>query len=492
MKLKKRNLSLLSIFLAFGFIYGLISLTNHYLFRTSALDLGIFNHAVYNYAHFKIPYFTLGLTAQETGIIECFGNHFSPFIFLLAPFYFIFGSYTLLIIQILSILTGGFGIYRYTTLRINGSLLPQLIIIHFFSIWGIYSALAFDFHLNVIAAMLVPWLFYYHQLGRLKSMVVVLLLIILTRENMSVWMAFIFAAIWMDRNLRSKQIHPITYPIIIVSCIIYFILVIQVLMPKFVPYESLGQLAHYSNWGGSIPEIVKGFVLHPSRLYEGLFTNTIDDATFNGIKLEFHLMALMAGGLFLIIRPAFIIMLVPIYLQKLFSNNYGMWGINNHYSIELVPILSILLVEVIIKIKSFKLQTALAVGVLLTTIYSTYSKMENRKSVWYSKEQYCFFIPEHYKTQFDIRTINKKLQLLNNDASVSCHFSLAPHLAYRSTIYQFPVTADANYIVLLKTTSNFYPLNEEEYFQRIDEYRNSNEYTILDESKDLIIFQRKL
>ena len=39
--------------------------------------------------------------------------------------------------------------------------LPFLAVVHFFSMWGIYSALSYDYHDNVMAAMFVPWLFYF-------------------------------------------------------------------------------------------------------------------------------------------------------------------------------------------------------------------------------------------------------------------------------------------------------------------------------------------
>src|SRR5207249_11116663 len=51
--------------------------------------------------------------------------------------------------------------YRYNRLRSGDEALALILLFQFWSIWGIYSALAYDYHDNVVAAMLVPWLFYY-------------------------------------------------------------------------------------------------------------------------------------------------------------------------------------------------------------------------------------------------------------------------------------------------------------------------------------------
>jgi hypothetical protein len=64
-------------------------------------------------------------------------------------FYYIFGTYAMLVVQIVSILFGGYGIYRYFTLS-NTPRFALLAVIHFLTAWGIFSALAFDYHENVL------------------------------------------------------------------------------------------------------------------------------------------------------------------------------------------------------------------------------------------------------------------------------------------------------------------------------------------------------
>ncbi|HEY4799718.1 MAG TPA: DUF2079 domain-containing protein, partial [Bacteroidia bacterium] len=91
----------------FATAYSLLSLVNHYNFRTYAYDLGVQNSALWDYAHFRFNNCTLIQPELKNYLSE----HFELFIMLLAPFSFVFGTYTLLIFQIVAVLFGGFGVY---------------------------------------------------------------------------------------------------------------------------------------------------------------------------------------------------------------------------------------------------------------------------------------------------------------------------------------------------------------------------------------------
>ena len=51
---QKRGVLLLLVVL-FAAVYIAISFVNHYLFRTYALDLGLYTNALYHYRNFDIP-----------------------------------------------------------------------------------------------------------------------------------------------------------------------------------------------------------------------------------------------------------------------------------------------------------------------------------------------------------------------------------------------------------------------------------------------------
>lgn len=481
---------LLLIFVFAGLIFLSIPLVNHYFLRTSALDYGVFNHAIYNYAHVRISNFTLGLIPQESGIIEGSGNHFSPILLLFSPFYWILGTYTLLVFQVAFILFGGAGIWKYSCSRLPEEKLSLLSLIQFFSIWGIYSALAFDFHLNVLAAMLLPWLFYFNLKGNRTGFLLVLLAIILCRENMSLWMCFVLPALWFDKSLRQEHWSRWFYFGLATASAIYFILCISNFMPYFVPFQSNGQLTRYSHLGSNLTDILFRIIKHPGQILELLLYSQFDDPVYQSIKFELHLMVLLAGGLLFVKKPWFLLMLIPVYFQKLLSNDTAMWGINYHYSIEFAPVLSLLLIETIRLVHRSKVQWLIAGFLLFTTLGSTIYTFFHRESVWYDKAKTCFFCPEHYRSELNASSVHAILAEIPEDAPVSAYFGLAPQLAYREKIYHFPVIQDAYYIVIQKNTNNFYPINEAEYFAKIDELRVSPDFSVWKETDDIVVFKQ--
>ena len=135
---RRKNLILAIIVACFGLVYSSISLVNHYNFRTYAWDLGINNNAIYDYAHFRWNDCML-MQPQFDNVLS---DHFSLLPILVSPFYWIFGSYTMLLFQIAAILFGGIGIYKYFHKKTSDFNLSVIAAIHFYSVWGIYLLLA--------------------------------------------------------------------------------------------------------------------------------------------------------------------------------------------------------------------------------------------------------------------------------------------------------------------------------------------------------------
>ena len=129
----KRNYSLILVLVSFLLIYCVLSLVNHFSFRTYALDLGMFNQALYFFSTGQNAIYTLDLTGQTYPFLA---THFSPILILFAPLRYLFGSYTLLVIQVLFILFGAVGIHKIAIDKYKFERRIALIfVIHFLSIW---------------------------------------------------------------------------------------------------------------------------------------------------------------------------------------------------------------------------------------------------------------------------------------------------------------------------------------------------------------------
>ena len=480
----KRFRLLLVLFL-FALLFGAISLVNHYQFRTYALDLGMFNHALYNFSQGNIPVFTLGADGNEMPFLA---THFSWLTAILSPLYWLFGSYTLLLVQLSSILFGGYGAYRYAQLKLGKNTgLPLLILVQFLSTWGIYSALSFDYHSNVVAAMLLPWFLICYEQKKLKKALVILTLILSAKEIMAGWMLFVLLGLLLRDRKSLKASLQFELPSAL-FCLGYALLVILVLMPWLQGAQNNLQLSRYSHLGSSASEIIATLIQNPKQLILLFFQNTSGEAAYDWIKVETHIMVLFSGGFCLLFRPAYLFMLAPIYLQKMCSNNYGFWGINAQYSIEFIPILSFALTDVLSGLKKHRL--TLASGVVASTIIATLVTMDKRVSKWYNAQNTRFYQKEHYDAGLDINQVNACLKLIPEGVSVCASSCLAPHLANRKEIYHFPHLKEAEYVALIIRNRSFYPLNPDSFKAKLEALYQSDKYRVLYRDETLVILKR--
>lgn len=172
----------------FGGLYSIISIVNHYNFRTYALDLGLYTNALYKYSHFSLADSIMIKQISE----PLLGGHFDIYLILLCPLSFIFGSYTLLIIQILAILLGGLGVFNLMCKKHPDQPWIHLgAALYFYTFFAVLSALSYDYHSVVVAACVVPWFFYTIHIKKYLSSFFLLILVVISQENTSLWMAFV-------------------------------------------------------------------------------------------------------------------------------------------------------------------------------------------------------------------------------------------------------------------------------------------------------------
>lgn len=483
----KQKLTIYSIVGLFALIFCCISLVNHYLFRTFAFDLGIYNNMLYSYSHFNLNYTPI----QQPLVYHAFADHFEPVFFLFAAFYWIFGSYTLLIIQIVMVIFGGLGAMRFAKLHSNNNTLSIAILIQFYAMWGVYSALAFDFHNNITAAMLVPWVMVFAQQKKIKPLIFAWALILLSKENMALYGIFICLGLALH-YFKDKQLRNL-FLVLTTASAVYFVLVVKIIIPSFQqPGAGYFYDGMYQSIGTTPKEILSNVISRPGYLFRLLFENFSGESIYDGIKKELHISVLVSGGVFLLFRPQFLVMLIPIYAQKLLNSDPARWGINYHYSIEFVPVITACTAVFITSINTEeKYKYYLGFLVALVTVNHTYSKIENRVSTWYDKNNVMFYDKSRYQSLFNVGQLHKDIkQYVTDDIdSLAAQNVLVPHLANRTHIYMFPNTVNANYILLAPQT-NTYPLKDN-YLNCVDTLKQSKYWQLTDSTASILLFKRK-
>ncbi|MHB1390216.1 MAG: DUF2079 domain-containing protein [Thermoleophilia bacterium] len=466
--LDMENFILVFILEIFGLIYSLISIVNHREFRTHALDLGMFNQAIYSFAHLKMNYFTL---AADGSAVSYFGDHFSPLTIVFAPLYYLMGTYTLLIIQIAAILFGGCGAYALARRQLDSKYLPLIVLIQFFGIWGIYSALSFDFHTNVVGAMLVPWLVYFYLKSRKGLVVVFFLLILISKENMALWLIFIILGLMVRSGLSDwRKYLKFEVPLALAAAT-YFAIVVGLLMPTLGSGHT-SQLDRYAQVGDSSASIAGNLLSNPWHTVTLIFNSQSDDPSHDADKYELHAMVLASGGVSFLLAPSFLIMLIPIYLQKFLASDPGLWGLSGQYSIEFVPIISMALTASLMKIRRRQLQYIAVILVSLVTFISLFYAIESDSlTVFNNSNNVRFYSSDHYHSQTNLNIVYMMLERIPKNAVVSTSSSLAPRLAFRDKLYLYPIIKDAEYVVLLQDEQDQFvdmsQLPEAPYFKLI-------------------------
>ncbi len=482
----KQRISIWMIIAIFTLIFCSISIVNHYLFRTEAFDLGIYNNIIYSYSHFKFNYTTI----QQPIVWHAFSDHFEPIFFLFAPLNYLFGSYTLLYVQIALIIMGGLGMMLWAKEVTENNNLAIAILFQFYSMWGVYSALSFDFHNNVTAAMLVPWLALFIHQQQWKKVIIIWILMLSCKENMALYTAFVCAGFTLHYFKEPTKRNNLL--LLSVTSFIYFFVTIKVIIPHF-QVHGTGYLYNnmYKSLGNTPTEIMDNVINRPGYLFAQIFENFIDNPTYNGIKSETHFAVLLSGGIFLIYRPQFLVMLIPIYVQKMFNQEPTKWGINYHYSIEFVPIICMATISFLkdFTLPVFKKKTPWLIAII--TLVFTFSKLDSRVSFWYDKGISRFYQGLHYSQNYDSDALREQLKQLQFTATekISAQNNLVPHLANRTHIYQYPYLGEAEYIILSPPTKTF-PLNQEEYQYALDTLTTSTSWKPIHNTEVLIVYKR--
>jgi uncharacterized membrane protein len=480
---KKQWITIILTLLFYAGVYSSITFVNHHFFRTHGWDLGIETNTIYDYAHFRVN----DCMIMQPQFDNVLSDHFSILPMFYSPLIYLFGSWTLLIVQLCFILVGGIGIFKFISYKANDNWTGILAMIHFFSLWGIYTALAFDAHNNVMAAMLAPWFFYYFEKDKLRSAFLFFILIIIAKENMPLWTLFIAIGL-LTVNYKEKKRRNFLLGMAAISAT-YFVLVMQVIMPALAnegrPYLHF----EYHALGNNFGEVVKNGIKHPIKAFSLLFENHKFDKEYEGFKSELHFIILVSGGIVLFMRPQFLIMLIPIYVQKLFSDDGIKWGLAYHYSIEFVPIITIALFSWIVEERNKKYKYVLACAGILITAYATQYVIKDAQSIPYMKDHIQINSKEHYQREFNVNDVYETMKLIPPDANVSASNEVVSHLSVRQYIYMFPVIGNAEYLMLLDDNCN-YPLSVEQNKEEIKKLMTNPEWKLIHQQGPAYLFKR--
>lgn len=439
---RQKNITLASVFTVAGVLYCLISLVNHFLFKTYALDLGLYTHAMYDYVHFRIDDCSMFKDVPQCVL----SDHFDLYLVLFSPLVYLFGTYTLLVVQIVAVLLGGWGVYKLIGLYSDDDWMPLFASAAFLFSFGVIQPFGFDYHSNVVTTMLLPWLLYFIKQGRYGMATLFVVLFVIGKENMSLWLLFVVMALmWDYRKDKRAFWHLLAYAVFSIA---YFFIVNMIVMPKL--GGNGGGFARYAHLGDNYLDIAKNLLMNPGETIRLLFVNTNGLPRFDGVKAEFYICALTTGLVLTLLKPNYLIMLIPLIGQKMLSIDGMFWGISVQYSVEFMPVIVISSFLVIIRLKKQAWRLALAGALLLSVVLTTLYTVGVPKA-YVSPESICVYQGRHYQQKrFDARYARELIRQIPDDASVCAASMFVPHLALREKIedYDSKLNIEAEYVLV--------------------------------------------
>jgi uncharacterized membrane protein len=396
----------------------------------------------------------------------------------------VFGTWTLLVVQWVSILTGAWGTLLLLRAKGSSEVMAQLGMTIMLLYFGVFAAMAFDYHSNVVATMIVPWFLLALERERPMRAVLLFLAILAGKESMGLWLGPLALILATSSHYKVK-IRWLASGLGMVG-LAWSILVIGAIMPSL---DAMGTYAHfdYGVLGKSIDEAPASIIRHPWTLIKALFVDHVGVHNGTAMKLEFWWMMALAGGWAFLMKPRWGLMALPLIAQKMWHDDPGKWTVVAQYGIEFAPLIAIAVPLALMRYNG-SLPKFLPWLVVACSLAVTVRFMD-RTVAYQDRSRIRIYQSQHYVKDYDIGQVFRILKLIPHDAVVSAQSPAVSHLALRESIYQFPFIRDADHVVLMPMESP-YPLDTSTYAAHVRELRSSPDWEIVAESAGIILFKR--
>ncbi|MER6157197.1 DUF2079 domain-containing protein [Streptomyces sp. NPDC001868] len=295
--------------------YAAVSVGRYLRMGTRSYDLGIYEQAIRAYAHFQAP--IVELKGPGYSVL---GDHFSPVIMLLAPFYRVFPSpVTLLVIQAALFALSAVPVTRAATRALGRARGLALGVAYGLS-WGLQNAVDFDFHEICFAVPLIAFSLEALLRRRWRAALLWGLPLVLVKEDQGLTLAMI--AVVVALRARRHGASPVVPYALGVAAFgaVATLLTFTMIIPAF---NTTGTSDYLSKVGGAGP-------------LDGL-----------DVKIRTVLWLLIPTSGLLALRSPVLIAVLPTLGWRFVSSDDNYWGTAWHYSAVLMPIITLALVDVL-------------------------------------------------------------------------------------------------------------------------------------------------
>lgn len=466
----------------YALLYLLVWVPNHLLFRTYALDLGLYTHALWSYSHGHLADSALFQAVPQ----PLLADHFDLYLPVLSPLVFVFGTWTLQLVQWAALLVGAWGLRAFLLaigVRPAPATAAMAMMLSFF---GMFAAVAFDYHSNAVGAMLFPWVLLALVRQRPWHAAFLFAALLAAKENMGLWAGPAALLLWrapwlhtgMQRTAVVLGILGLAWPLVIIG--------------EVMPALSMGNNYDHFDYavlGGHLRNAPLAVLRHPVNVLSALFVDHVGVKDGTAMKLEFWWMLLAAGGWAFFACPRWGLMAIPLLLQKMLNDDPWKWGVSAQYGVEFAPLVGVAVGLAFSRLRGGQppawvllIAAGASMGVLVRFMDST--------ATFQDRSRIRFYQESHYTTGLDWRAARSVVSSLPREASVSAQSPAVPQLALRDSLYQFPIIGHARFILLLPGESP-YPLDPTAYRHRRDSLLDAPAWEVQVNTPSLILFKRR-
>ncbi len=460
-----------------------LTLMRHHTLKTFGCDLGIFDNVLWNALNGN------GLTSSILGR-HFLGEHASPVLWLLTPFYALWPNARLLLaVQAVALAWAALPIYRMTARRL-GPAAGLVVLFAYFGYVPLQGIYLFDFHEVAIALPLLAYAVENLFRGRFRHMGLFLFLALLCKEEITLTIvAFGLVLMLVPRAAGPLPAESSTAPrrrlglAMALAGAAAFLFLTGWLVPGFrqAPFPFVDR---YNHLGDSLPQIAWTALTRP---------NLVMASVFEEAKAE-YLGGLFSPVLFLnwLHLPSVLLML-PTLARSLLSHHAPQYSILFHFHATLIPFvfsgLSAGLAR-LIRLPPFGSSTAaerrharrmrLRLALVLLFIAAIAGGTQPRQ-LW-----------KRARRGIDRRpALEQMLALIPADASVCAHNHLVAQLSNRAEAYVYPDVRGADWVLLdFGKPGAEYPLSREEHARRFFELVRGGGYGIRDFAGKFILLER--
>ena len=453
--------------IAYVLVLGLASWQRHLAFMSNALDMGMMDQVLWNLTHGR------GFYTSYKGF-SFLGDHFSPALVALVPFYWLTGGRGVLALvlaqsALIAVSAGTLFVVARSELHSLG--LAAAMAVSFLLQPLLHEANLFDFHPDVLALPFMILAFYFLRRRQNRALAVSLFVALLAKEDVALF--GVALGLYAFLGLRRRRLGVA----IVAGNLLWLGAVVGFLIPHF----SAGHGTYVLWWrygylGRTPQEMVATLSAHPQVIVAQVLTASRAQ-TLGLLLVPLGGLPLLGGSAILLVLPALAVNLLSQYLPQA--------TLHMHYALLVYP----------------PLYLAAIVGLRRRLAGRSGPTLQRHRLFWagfllaggvamsyYASPLGRWRQPELFAVDRHARTAQELLQHVPPQATLSAQSNLAAHLSERPQIQLFPDTSDAEFVALDTVTYNRYPADDK-YLQTVASLLQAGAYGVVWEREGFLLLQ---